>query len=162
MVAFDCPKNCPINVHVRLVKFSYYKQKFNSRNILSPENICLVGGYWSVVGGRWSVVCGRWSVVGGRWSVLWSVVGGFVITPLIHNNSVITDDKELTSLFNDHYINVVEKTTGVKPFCISDGNSKNKNEFICDIISRYKNHPSIVKVKEMILHNEAFPQLFNF
>ena len=35
---------------------------------------------------------------------------------LIHNNSVIPDDKELTSLFNDHYINVVEKTTGVKPF----------------------------------------------
>ena len=81
---------------------------------------------------------------------------------LIHNNSVITDDKELTSLFNDHYINVVEKTTGVKPFCISYGNFKNKNEFICDIISRYKNHPSIVKVKEMILHNEAFSQLFNF
>ena len=81
---------------------------------------------------------------------------------LIHNNSVIMDDKELTSLFNDHYINVVEKTTGVKPFCISDGNFKNKNELICDIISRYKNHPSIVKVKEMILHNEAFPQLFNF
>ena len=66
MVAIDCPKNCPINVHVRLVEFSYYKQKFNSRNILSPENISLVGGCWSVVGGRWSVP--------------WSVVGGFVIT----------------------------------------------------------------------------------
>ena len=64
--AIDCPKNCPINVHVGLVEFSYYKQKFNSRNILSPENITLVDG--------------RWSVVAGRWSVPWSVVGGFVIT----------------------------------------------------------------------------------
>ena len=35
---------------------------------------------------------------------------------LIHNNSVITDDKELTSLFNDHYINVVEKTTALNLF----------------------------------------------
>ena len=61
-----------------------------------------------------------------------------------------------------HTENVVEKTMGVKSFCISDGNFKNKNEFICDIISRYKNHPSIVKVKKMILHNEAYPQLFNF
>ena len=65
-------------------------------------------------------------------------------------------------LFNDHYINIVEKTTGVKPFCLSDGNFNNKDELICDIISRYKNHPSIVKVKEMILHNDAFSQLFNF
>ena len=81
---------------------------------------------------------------------------------IIQNNSIITDDKELTSLFNDHYINIVEKTTGVKPFCLSDGNFNNKDELICDIISRYKNHPSIVKVKEMILHNDAFSQLFNF
>ena len=61
---------------------------------------------------------------------------------IIQNNSIITDDKELTSLFNDHYINIVEKTTGVKPFCLSDGNFNNKDELICDIISRYKNHPS--------------------
>ena len=53
------------------------------------------------------------------------------------------------------------KATGVKPFCISDGNIDYKDELICDIISRYKNHPSIVKVKEMILHNDAFSQLFN-
>ena len=75
-------KNCPINVHIRLVEFSYYKQKFNSGNILSPWILFLwsvVAGRWSVVGGRWSVVGGRWSVVGGRWSVVggrWSVVGG--------------------------------------------------------------------------------------
>ena len=81
---------------------------------------------------------------------------------LIQNNSVITDDKKLTFLFNDHYIIIVENTTGIKPFCISDGNFNKKNEFIWDIISRYKNHPSIVKVKEMILHNEAFSQLLNF
>ena len=65
---------------------------------------------------------------------------------LIQNNSVITDDKELTSLFNDHYINIVEKTTTVKPFCISDGNFNNKEELIFDIINRNKNHPSIVKI----------------
>ena len=90
MVAIDCPKNCPINVHVGLVEFSYYKQKFNSRNILSPENIFLVDGRWSVVDGLWSVVGGCWSVVCGRWSVPWSVVGGFVITHLIVHTKFVT------------------------------------------------------------------------
>ena len=30
---------------------------------------------------------------------------------LINNNSIITDEKELKSLFNNNYINIVEKVT---------------------------------------------------
>ena len=29
---------------------------------------------------------------------------------LVHNNQIVTDDSELTEIFNNHYINIVEKT----------------------------------------------------
>ena len=38
---------------------------------------------------------------------------------LIHNNTIITDENILTGLFNDHYINIVEASSGIKPTCLS-------------------------------------------
>ena len=34
---------------------------------------------------------------------------------LVHNNAIVTDEQELTEIFNDHYINLVEKSSGKKP-----------------------------------------------
>ena len=31
---------------------------------------------------------------------------------IIHNDSLITDENELTELFNEQYINIVEKSRG--------------------------------------------------
>ncbi len=31
---------------------------------------------------------------------------------LIKNNEIVTDEKQLTEIFNDHYINIVEKSSG--------------------------------------------------
>ena len=45
---------------------------------------------------------------------------------LQQNNSIITDEKELTTIFNDHYINIVEKSSGIKPNSIIYEDAKNK------------------------------------
>ena len=34
---------------------------------------------------------------------------------LVKNETLVTDDKELTEIFNDHYVNIVEKSSGKKP-----------------------------------------------
>ena len=34
---------------------------------------------------------------------------------LIKKNEIVTDDQKLTEIFNDHYINIVEKSNGTKP-----------------------------------------------
>ena len=43
--------------------------------------------------------------------------GGLVISDisLVKNNAVTTNDQELTEIFNDHYVNIVEKSSGKKP-----------------------------------------------
>ena len=63
--------------------------------------------------------------------------------------SIVTDEKILTSIFNDHYIyiNTVEKTTGVKPFSLNN-NFKNKDEMILNIVKNYEKHPSILEINK--------------
>ena len=34
---------------------------------------------------------------------------------LVKNNRIVTEDRELVEIFNDHYINIVEKSSSVKP-----------------------------------------------
>ena len=34
---------------------------------------------------------------------------------LIQNDEIITKEKDLTETFNKHYINIVEKSSGIKP-----------------------------------------------
>ena len=41
---------------------------------------------------------------------------------ITHNNTAITDEKQLTELFNQYYVNIVETSSGVKP-ALSDMNA---------------------------------------
>ena len=76
---------------------------------------------------------------------------------LIHNNTItiITDENILTGLFNDHYINIVEASSGIKLTCLS-GIDHTCNNIISDIITKYKNHPSITKIRSNKTDNELF------
>ena len=52
-------------------------------------------------------------------------------------------------MFNNHHINIVEKTSGLTPK--STGNSSNPDHdksTVKEIIESYKNQPSIIKIKE--------------
>ena len=73
---------------------------------------------------------------------------------LIQNNEIITEEKYLVEIFNKYYINIVEKSSGIKPVNIAMmHNICDNNTAIYVIIEAYKNHPSVTKVKEIIEKN---------
>ena len=64
---------------------------------------------------------------------------------------MVTDKTELANLFNLHYINIVENTSGVPP--VIQGNPNNPNEAnatVKNIIKQYENHSSIINIKNHI------------
>ena len=75
-------------------------------------------------------------------------VGNNDIT-LTHKNKIIFDGKQLTKLFNIYYINIVEQSSGTKPktFCTNFENTTVQS--VRDIVNHYKNHPSIIKTKQV-------------
>ena len=73
---------------------------------------------------------------------------------LIQNNKIITEEKDLAETFNKHFINIVEKSSGIKPV------NATMMHYICDngtainvIIEAYQYHPSVTKIKEIIEKN---------
>ena len=64
---------------------------------------------------------------------------------LVKDNEIVTDDQKLTEIFNDHYINIVEKSSGTKPCNIADTAAVNDDRQIVRLIlEKYKNHPSVL------------------
>ena len=63
------------------------------------------------------------------------------------DEKMITDEKKLVQLFNDHYTNIVERSCGFKPEKVEfDIGSSNKSEVLSSVLEKYRNHPSIVKI----------------
>ena len=67
---------------------------------------------------------------------------------LIHQNKIISDEKQLTKLFNSYYINIVEKSRDTKTFGTNFENTSVQS--VRDIVNSYKNHPSIIKIKQVV------------
>ena len=67
---------------------------------------------------------------------------------LIHQNKIISDEKQLSKLFNSYYINIVEKSSDTKTFGINFKNTSVQS--VRDIVNSYKNHPSILKIKQVV------------
>ena len=75
----------------------------------------------------------------------------------IDANELIKDDKILVELFNNHYLNIVEKTSGLAPNCIGYPENPNLDKStVLDIINKYKDHPSITKIKELGINKTSF------
>ena len=52
-------------------------------------------------------------------------------------------------LFNDHYINIVERSCDFKPEKVEfDFGSCDKDGVLSYILDKYRNHPSIVKIRK--------------
>ena len=61
---------------------------------------------------------------------------------LIDNGKVIVEESDLVETFNDHYINIVEKSSGQNPSnFFSDTNSLKDDVVINEIEQHYSNHP---------------------
>ena len=68
---------------------------------------------------------------------------------LIDNGKVIVEESDPVEKFNDHYINIAEKSSGQKPCNFVFGkNSLQDDVVINEIVQRHSNHLSILKVKE--------------
>ena len=73
---------------------------------------------------------------------------------LIQNDEIITEEKDLVEIFNKHYINIVEKSSGIKPVNVAMMHNICDNDTAINvIIEAYKNHPSVTKIKEIIEKN---------
>ena len=70
---------------------------------------------------------------------------------LIEENKIITSERELAKTFNEHYINIIEKSSEIKPKDISQ-HDKNQNihKTIREIVKFHENHPSIFQIKQNI------------
>ena len=70
-------------------------------------------------------------------------------------NDIIYDEKHLVELFNKHYINTVQTTCRKKITSIGDpSNPKLDETKIDESLEKYKNHPSIIAIKDSF-HSES-------
>ena len=69
---------------------------------------------------------------------------------IVNGDEIISDEKELVKTFNEHYINIVERSCGVKSQNLfQEGTSAHltDNEKIDIIEKHYESHPSIIEIK---------------
>ena len=84
---------------------------------------------------------------------------------LVKNETIVTDDKELTEIFNDHYVNIVEKSSGKKPISLAkDIGSSDDRQIVRLILDKYKNHSSVLAIiqnPEQLLNTFTFQEVGN-
>ena len=79
---------------------------------------------------------------------------------LIDNGKVIAEEHDLAETINDHYINIVAKSSGEKPHnYVSDTNLLDDDVVINEIVQHYSNHPSIVKIREKFVNSQNIVKL---
>ena len=60
-------------------------------------------------------------------------------------------------LFNEHYINIVEESSGKKPLSLGNSSDASQDEMtVKEIISVYSNHPSTRKIKNLCVPENTF------
>ena len=61
----------------------------------------------------------------------------------------------MTKLFNSYYINIVEKSSGTKPKTFGTNFENTSIQSVRDIANSYKNHPSIIKIKQVVNRSDV-------
>ena len=77
---------------------------------------------------------------------------------LMENGKIVSDERHLTEIFNEYYINIIKHSSGKNPVSIAEtlesGSSYDK--IIDEILAKYKDHPSITCIKINQIHTESF------
>ena len=69
----------------------------------------------------------------------------------------IRDEKILVEMLNNHYINIVEKSSGTASKSIGDPlDPKQDSDTVHKIIQHYQNHPSIIRIKNNVTTSKPF------
>ena len=72
---------------------------------------------------------------------------------IVDGDEIISEEKELVKIFNEHYINIVEKTCALKPKILNQENKTLTNsEKIENIKKQYESHPSIIEIKNNLTY----------
>ena len=64
---------------------------------------------------------------------------------LVDNEKIISNDAHLADTFNTYFSNIVAEDDHLP-----------KNDYISNIIYKYRNHPSIHKIKEKVMNGDSF------
>ena len=72
---------------------------------------------------------------------------------LLDGEEMITNDRILAKRFNEHYKNIVEHSSGFKPSRMSFSVESRNNHFLRSIANQYKDHPSIVNIRQNAINN---------
>ena len=70
---------------------------------------------------------------------------------LSENNEIERERKKVGEIFNTHFINIIENSTGIKPETFE---CNNENDIIEEICNKYISHESIIKIKEKMRHEQ--------
>ena len=73
-------------------------------------------------------------------------------------SKLVGDKLKLTEIFNTHYINIIENSSGIPPSTAGNPNNPLENSnTLKNIIEVYKNHPSIINIRNQTnLNANAF------
>ena len=72
-------------------------------------------------------------------------------------DNLICNEQKLVELFNEYYINIVEKSPGKKLLPLENSSDASQDEMtVKEIISAYSNHPSIQKIKNVCVPENTF------
>ena len=75
----------------------------------------------------------------------------------IRTKDLLKDEKILVEMFNEHCVNIVENTSGIVAKNLGNHlDLKLDEKTIREIIENYRNHPSIIKVKEIVEEKPIF------
>lgn len=74
---------------------------------------------------------------------------------LIEGEEIIHNDREIAEKFNSYFANVVENL-GIEGFTTYDFSYNPELDYISNIVHKFKNHPSILKIKEKVIIDEQF------
>ena len=74
---------------------------------------------------------------------------------LIEGDDIISNDREVAETFNWYFANVVENLD-IEGFITCDYSYVPEIDYISNIIEKFKNHPSILRIKEKVEIDESF------
>ena len=74
-----------------------------------------------------------------------------------NEGNLICNKKELVELFNEQFMNIVEKIFGKKPLSLGNSSDISQDEMtVKEIVSVYSNHPGIRKIKNLCVPENKF------
>ena len=74
---------------------------------------------------------------------------------LLEGDEIISKDNEIAEIFNDYFANIVGNLD-VQGFLTCDYSYNPELDYISNIIGKFKNHPSILKIKEIVKIDQPF------